>query len=471
MEASGSRKRLPIAGAYVAATYKASLYNHFVTEADGSRLAFNAVTNATARMNDASWARYQALLGGQRVDASNSVDRALLEGKFLVPSDYDELSALRSRHLQARYDSTSWALTVCPTIQCNFACDYCFEVHKPGKMSEEVQDVLVDMLEQRADRLRDYGVTWYGGEPTLAWDVVETLSARFIETCARHKISYSASMITNGFLLDKRKVDRLYALGIEHVQITLDGDAFEHDRRRKLHSGKGTFERILANIQLFIGRAANLSIRVNVDGRNRDGVHALIDRLAAAGLGDQPNISMYFAPVGSTTEPSHGVAQFCMTRKGFAAEEPEYYEHAARLKLAAVPYPGIGGGSCIAARPEAYVVQADGELHKCWDTVGQSQFAVGHLLDPANNPLDNSEYQRWMSWEPFDPSLGCRTCAWLPSCMGGCPLKAVHPELSPDGKVHLECTTYKFNVDRMLPLFVEALRESSGELTSRSCDG
>src|SRR3954454_9065468 len=121
-----ARKSLPIASAYVTSSYKGSRYNHIVPQPDGTHLAFNGISNAMARLDDASWVRYQQLAAGERLDPKSETDRRLLEGKFLVPKESDESAYLRSRHLQARYDSTSWALTICPTIACNFGCDYCF---------------------------------------------------------------------------------------------------------------------------------------------------------------------------------------------------------------------------------------------------------------------------------------------------------------------------------------------------------
>lgn len=450
--------------------YKPSRYNHFVQEEDGTRLAFNAVTNALGRMDAASWERYQALVGGAPLDTQSPVDQKLLQGRFLLPEDFDEQAWLRGRHLSARNDSTSWSLTICPTIACNFGCDYCYEVHKPGKMSAQVQEALVRMVEQRLPGLSHFGVTWYGGEPTMAWDVLQALSRRFLALCDAHGVSYDAGMVTNGYLLDEQRIAELPSLAISSVQVTLDGDAPQHDKRRVLLNGKGTFEKILKNLRGFIGKPSQVNIRVNVDGRNRDGVHALIDRLAAEGLAGQPNLSVYFAPVDTTTEPSHGVARFCMGRQDFARLEPDYYAHAARVGLSTIPYPQQGLGSCIAVRPGAYVVQSDGELHKCWDTVGQSQFAVGNLLDPARNPLESPEYKRWMEWDPFRQEVGCSSCSWLASCMGGCPLKVVHPELSPDKQVHLECTTFKFNAPKMLPMFARWLAQGNKLTTHKGCD-
>ena len=68
-------------------------------------------------------------------------------------------------------------LTVCPTLACNFACPYCFQGHGRTyeSMSREVRDEVVSLAERMLDasgasRLR---VTWFGGEPLLAPDVIE----------------------------------------------------------------------------------------------------------------------------------------------------------------------------------------------------------------------------------------------------------------------------------------------------------
>lgn len=445
-----------------------SRYNQVYPDKKG-QLIYNAITNSMARMDVESWERFCQLKDGASVNLDHPVDRKLLEGKFLIPQHLDEKASLKNAHLTARYQTHNWTLTICPTISCNFKCDYCFEVHRKGKMLPEVQDALVESLKSRAKTLSGFQVTWYGGEPTLAWDVVVNLSKRFIEVCDSYGISYSASMISNAYLLDEKKVNQLDELRIEMVQVTLDGDDSYHDTRRILLSGKGTFEKIVGNLKNFTDVKCRAVIRVNVDVRNKDGVHALIDKLKDRGLSGHKNISMYFAAVGTTTEQTHGVSGFCMTRRDFAHLEPEFYEHAIRNGIASMPYPARGLGSCIAAKPDGYVVQPDGSLHKCWDTVGQEQYAVGHLLAPRT-PDQQVNYSRWMAWDPFSSEVACNSCSWLPTCMGGCPLKVVYPEMSPDGAVHLECTTFKFNSMTTLPMFAD-FAASGGELVrERPCE-
>jgi len=435
-----------------------------MSQPDGTTLMYNSLTGALATFDPESWQRIQPYRKGAAFGTVSEIDQHLLDEGFIVPQEMDEIVHLKGLHTAAQHDPTVWTMTICPTIACNFKCDYCFEVHQPGKMSMAVQDAIVDALMQRAQVLQQFVVTWFGGEPTLAWDVIEALTRRFQDICAANQIEYSAAMISNGFLLDEHKVKELDAMQITNVQITLDGGQEYHDTRRILHSGKGTFDRIVTNLGHFAQVEASATIRVNVDERNEQGVFALIDRLCAAGLSGHENISIYFAAITSTTAPSQNVHHHCMSRRSFSKKEVEYYDYAVASGLAAMPFPTQNYAGCIAIQPEQYVVQADGELHKCWNTVGQKQYAVGNILDPLRNPVSSANYQRWMKYDVFDGKLACTTCTWAPSCMGGCPYHAVYHEqtAAPDAEVYLECTTFKYNFRDMLPRFAAYL-ESGNE--------
>ena len=451
-----------------AKAYKPSRFNHFHTLPSGERLAYNSLSGGLAVLDQEGQARYAVLAKGVPPDLNNPVDKGLLEGHFLIPEAFDELAHLKTLHLRQRYATDTWGLTICPTIDCNFGCDYCFQQHRASRMGEAVQAKLLELFAQKAPRLTRFDVTWFGGEPTLAWDVVQSLSQGFIDIAERNGVEYGASLITNGYHLNEAKVADMLRYRIRLVQITLDGDAPYHDGRRHLLTGEGSFERILANLRLFLGQAVFVHIRVNVDVRNREGVPALLRRLAEEGLAHQENLRVYFAPVTSTAPPSHGVKDFCFTRKDFASLEPEYFTLAESLGLATLPYPSLQVGGCVAAQLEGFVVEPDGTLQKCWDTVGQPEFAVGNILeyDPlrfAENPV----YQRWMAWDPFSAELACSRCTWLPACMGGCPLKVAFPEAMPEGKVELECTTFKWNWKRTFTLLAE--RAGEAEPAPRPC--
>ena len=79
----------------------------------------------------------------------------------------------------ARFDTAALGLTICPTLACNFRCGYCFEHSQADglTMSAETIDRLLDFIGSFKDVNR-VALAWYGGEPTLAWDVVREVTRR-----------------------------------------------------------------------------------------------------------------------------------------------------------------------------------------------------------------------------------------------------------------------------------------------------
>lgn len=52
-------------------------------------------------------------------------------------------------------------------------------------MSEAIQEAIVKFVESEAPHLETFTVTWYGGEPLLALDIIENLSIKFVDICKK----------------------------------------------------------------------------------------------------------------------------------------------------------------------------------------------------------------------------------------------------------------------------------------------
>ena len=110
---------------------------------------------------------------------------------FLVDAGVDEAKELRERVDDAREAFVhgdrrlSLEVVVRVTSACNFACPYCFQYRRGGHMSSEVRDALVEFTERRlaSGRYDHLGIEWFGGEPLLAPDLIDELSARFMAPC------------------------------------------------------------------------------------------------------------------------------------------------------------------------------------------------------------------------------------------------------------------------------------------------
>jgi uncharacterized protein len=96
--------------------------------------------------------------------------------------NFDELAAIEAdSHIDMKM-TNHIGLIICPTMGCNFDCPYCFEDHFAGKMSAEVQDDVIALAGRLIDAFapKHIRVTWFGGEPLLAPEVIESLSQHLI---------------------------------------------------------------------------------------------------------------------------------------------------------------------------------------------------------------------------------------------------------------------------------------------------
>jgi MoaA/NifB/PqqE/SkfB family radical SAM enzyme len=112
------------------------------------------------------------------------------------------------------------------TQACNLRCSHCYQNATPEPASDEL--TLTEKLTV-VDQLGDAGVpllTISGGEPLVSkelWPVLERAKERGIDT----------TLATNGTLLNRANVERLKAVGVKHVEVSIDSIfPEEHDRFR-----------------------------------------------------------------------------------------------------------------------------------------------------------------------------------------------------------------------------------------------
>jgi uncharacterized protein len=93
-------------------------------------------------------------------------------------------------------------------------------------------------------------VTFYGGEPLLAPDVLRTAVAH-AEQYAPVELLFA--LTTNGTLLSGDIVDFLVQHNV-HILVSLDGDLVNHDRNRRFPDGSGSFGIVCRNLRIFRDR-------------------------------------------------------------------------------------------------------------------------------------------------------------------------------------------------------------------------
>lgn len=423
---------------------KASKYN-FVWELDGEDdvLLYNSLSGASVKVAKPLAVRLQQ---GEVDDALLFLD-GVTNGGFVIGDEVDERETIRGRQRFRRNLQNAMLLTIAPTLHCNFACEYCFEqAVQPGRpdtmrlepsqraiMSPPVQKALVDFVGQH-DKLRGLRVIWFGGEPLLARRVIYDLSEHLTALADARGMRYYAYMVTNGYLLDVEPdvIERLRTARVRGIKVTLDGPPDLHDKRRCLKTGRGTFQRIVANLHRLQDANFNVDLRVNVDEDNREAVFELADYLAAQGL---TRMRLTLARVVADAKGCSSIEDGCTASGEFMELEKrfrQYMRDRGYQPPCGEPFPSTGGtAGCCATMANGWVIDPDGDMYKCWNEIGHKPDAVGNLLVASNALNQHARAAGYLEYDPFAFDK-CHDCPVLPLCMGGCAYGPLFLEREPE---------------------------------------
>ena len=190
------------------------------------------------------------------------IRRLCIKG-FIVYDDFDELSKLHCVAIDAINNDNVLNLIINPTEKCNFRCKYCYESFDNGIMSQETQNEIINFVRHNIYKYSSLFVSWFGGEPLLAMNVIKNMSKEFMDICNKNRKTYKAGITTNGYLLNYETFETLLSMNVLNYQITLDGYKEVHDKQRVDIHNKGTFDTIYNNL-LKIKQSKKQNFIVNV---------------------------------------------------------------------------------------------------------------------------------------------------------------------------------------------------------------
>jgi uncharacterized protein len=435
---------------------KVSAFNVYATSLiEGTKLMYNTLSGSFLSLPDRDFDSAVDVLAAVEDGLwrpgvfDPAIERKLAEGGFVLDSAVDERAVVRSRYWgKDEASRAALSLTIAPTVSCNFGCTYCFQEHPNRKMSAEDVQAIKRYVAENIGTADGLYVTWFGGEPLVAFSVIRELNEYFTETCGQAGKKYEQSMITNGMLLRDQRLEYFRAQdNVSYIQITLDGPPQAHDLRRLQVDGRPTFCKILANVKAAADDLP-ISIRVNVDKTNVEALEELIEILEVEGL--RGRVSVYLGHVLPYTEVCADVNDVAFTIEEFAAIEANFnlilLERGFRPN-ASLPRPQ-GGNLCVADHPKGAVLAPGNLVFRCWNEVAE-------LADKASGSLEGSQItstnqqqgtrQRWDDYDPFSHQE-CQQCIVQPLCKGGCPWEARKNPTAATG----HCTTLRYNlVDRL----------------------
>ena len=191
---------------------------------------------------------------------------------------------------------------------CNLDCAYCFYLEKASLFPKAtifkmVPDVLESFIKQYIESQPTNSVhfTWQGGEPTLLGVPYFEEIIRLQEKHAGDK-QITNAIQTNGVLLDEQW-GRFLRKNSFLVGISIDGPQHLHDQYRIGHDGKGTFNQVMAGLNILKKHRIEFNTLTVVNRSNQDQAGVIYNFLKSIG-------SKYwqFIPAVERTRPDGSLA-------------------------------------------------------------------------------------------------------------------------------------------------------------------
>lgn len=395
---------------------KESNYNYFYPIEDEKCLAYNCFTNGLAVIN----LSLKELISEGKID---EIDEGALgelkKGGFIVQDELNELDLLKIRFRQAQFNNSHLSMTIAPSTLCNMACKYCFETleeKEKNLMSQATMDRCFEYIKKCLEKgAKSLHITWFGGEPLLHPDIIEELSDKLIKHCDTKEIEYTASVITNGTLLNEKNSELLYRYKVQRAQVTIDGPENIHNERRPYSNGKGTFLDILNNLEV-ASKFLLVNIRVNVDNTNISDAHKVLSSIITKPWFDSKKIHIQYGHVGKNTDSCKCHETDILDASLFQKETLELNKYIKEKGANWNYFPATAVG-CVATTINNFLIGPKGELYKCWNHFGDKTKIVGTIFE---DEVEISSFYLKYLIPGFEEDEECLKCKFLPLCMGGC---------------------------------------------------
>ena len=356
----------------------------------------------------------------------------------------DRDQPIRQKPVFARHEPKIHKITLEVTHACNLACRYCFVREQYPDDKAMPLTVAQKAFKRLLPKDRDIGVTFFGGEPLVAWDMLSQFVPWALGVCSERRVKLPAGgdraqrctfhVTTNGTLLSPSRIVFLKRNNFSFIT-SLDGPPDVHNAQRPMRKeGDDSHAATLRGLHLLgkAGLGRKNTIRATFDKPSLDGRDEtwLVERMAylvglcRQGLAANVSIEPAFANCADvicireasdgtdyvkSLEPAYWLAAEWYVRERREGRQVRFFhfdKFVDRIRKG-VQQPtecGAGFGVCS--------VSPDGTVCACHRESGT---AIGHIDDgideAARAPwLDNRLYAR----------RGCMECWARYLCGGGC---------------------------------------------------
>jgi uncharacterized protein len=188
---------------------KASMYNIFVDCPETTEVALHNTLYGSISLwgQDEIEAVKSTLAEPNKFSKENVIKAILIEQQNLINKNTDEIEIVENRKHLGIKDENRLDVIIMPTLDCNFACVYCYEARGPSKMTDKTEVAIKKWLGIEIPKYKVVMLHWFGGEPLLGYKRILSISQYAKALATKAKVSCIIHITTNGY---RHRTERVY---------------------------------------------------------------------------------------------------------------------------------------------------------------------------------------------------------------------------------------------------------------------
>lgn len=351
----------------------------------------------------------------------------LSKGYFSDPEEEKKLFMDRYLEFLDTRETDEIQLFFVTNYSCNFSCNYCYQDtynNLTQDRGNEVIDVFFEHIKKEFPARKKY-ITVFGGEPLLPGREQQNKIKYLINHA--NSANLELCFVTNGYTLSSY-IDIIKTGRIREVQVTLDGTAEIHNKRRHLKGGSETFTQITRGIDDCLANAIPVNLRMVVDRENIDNLPDMASFAIEKGWTENP---LFKTQLGRNYElhhcqllPENLFSRLTLYEKisELLKKHPQilrFHKPAfsvSRFLAENGNLPAPLFDSCPACKTE-WAFDYTGRIYSCTATVGKPGESIGSFYPKTE--FITEQIDQWQSRDVTNITE-CRDCNLQLACGGGC---------------------------------------------------
>ncbi len=403
---------------------KKSKYNCLINLENEDILLYNTLSRKYILIDKSEEQKYMKLYDKVKIqnqyfdkEEADIICKMFQKG-ILIKDDLNEIDVIEFNENKIRFGDQYYYLVLQPTLACNFRCTYCYEEHREDCLDDILSERILKYIDNISKRVKHLRIGWFGGEPLLELNRIITFTREAKEICKRNNCHYSATITTNGYLLNEETISCLEELSIGSVQVTVDGYKKYHDEKRMLENGEGTYDIISENLKKLSYKNIKINLRVNADEENYNNIIEIYNIIPKENR-RKCSINM------SNLFKNNGKLDFYdlylnAINKGYA-----FYNTTNSFM------------TCEVCVKNGITIEPTCEVVPC-SMASEKGYTFGKIDEHGNLIMENKNFFYGLKNTTALKSKKCAECIMLPMCMGKCKLsRYLNPDICnmriPDG--------------------------------------